>query len=230
MLFELRLSELGNPDMESLTEVLRASLALHNLPFTVLLVIVVGYWLLVCVGFLDWNATDPGMEWNGHGDVSVEGGALQSVLRFIHAGEAPLMAILSVLALCAWAFSVLANHYLNPGGGLLMAGALLIPNLVISLVLTRVLTKPMRAVFKALNRDYDEAVPIVGQVCQVITGEVTSTFGQATLETRGAPLTLQVRVDEAERLQRGDRALIIGEDKEKQVFRVVRYQEPKLED
>lgn len=222
--------------MESLLEVLRASFALHNLPFTVLLLIMVGYWLLVCVGFLDSESADAGLDLHGpadvHGpvDVHMDMGALHSLAKFMHAGEAPLMAILSVLVLCAWAFSVLANHYLNPGGGLLLAGVLLIPNLVVSLLLTRILTKPLRSVFKALNKDYDEAIVTIGQVCAVTTSEATPKYGQATLETKGASLTLQVRTSEGHELKRGDRALIIGEDKEKQVFRVVRYEEPKLED
>jgi hypothetical protein len=219
--------------MESLFEVLRASFALHNLPFTVLLIIMVGYWLFVCVGFLDYESADAGLDGvdvHGPGEVHVDAGALHSLAKFMHAGEAPLMAIVSVLVLCAWAFSVLANHYLNPGGGLLLAGALLIPNLVVSLLLTRILTKPLRAVFKALNKDYDEVIRLVGQVCTVTTSEVTQKYGQATFETKGASLTLQVRIGEGHRLERGDRALIIGEDKEKQVFRVVRYEEPKLEE
>jgi hypothetical protein len=219
--------------MESLLEVLRASVALHNLPFTVLLVIIVGYWLLVCVGFLDHESVEGGlngMDAHVGGEAHVDLGVLHALAKFMHAGEAPLMAVLSMLVLCAWAFSVLANHYLNPGGGLLLAGALLIPNLVISLLLTRILTKPLRMVFKALNKDYDEVIPIIGQVCTVTTSEVTERFGQATLETKGAPLTLQVRIAEGHRLGRGDRALIIGEDKERQEYRVVRYEEPKLED
>jgi hypothetical protein len=216
--------------MEPLRDVLHASLALHNLPFTVLLIIVVGYWLLVCIGFLDHQTADASLDVDGPGDLHADPGAFHSILSFLHAGEAPIMAVLSILVLCAWSFSLLINHYLNPGGNLLLATGLLIPNLLVSLLLTRVFTKPLRVAFKALNKDYDQAEPIVGQVCLVTTSEVSNKFGQATLETRGAPLTLQIRIAEGDRLQRGDRALIIGEDKDNHLFRVVRYQEPKLED
>jgi amino acid transporter len=216
--------------MESLLELLRVSMQPINVPFTILLVLVVLYWLFVCIGFLGSEAFDADMDAHAGGDGAHHFHALHSVMKFLHVGEAPLMAILSVLVLCAWAFSVLINYYLNASGSLSVGLLLLIPNLLLSLLLTRLLTKPLRAVFKMLNKDYDTPVKIIGQVCVVTTGEANATFGQASVEVRGAPLLLQVRTSGEEVLRRGERALIISEDTEKNCFHVIKYQEPKIED
>jgi hypothetical protein len=228
--------------MEALFELVRVSVQPINLPLTILLVLAVLYWLLVLAGFL--SADDGGGDLGGggevggsaHMEVEMNGAghhhfaSLHAVMKFLHVGEAPLFVIVSVLVLCAWAFAVLANYYLNPDGALGLGALLLLPNLLLSVLLTRALTKPLRVVFRALNKDYDQHEPIVGQVCTVTTGEVNTSFGQGTVEIRGAPLLLQVRTSDGEVLHRGDRALIISEDKEKNYFRVIKYNEPKLED
>jgi hypothetical protein len=216
--------------MDSIFELLRVSLQPLNLPFSILLGLVVLYWLFVCLGFFSTDGLDGDMEMSGDADGLHSFGSLHSVLKFLHVGEAPLMAILSILVVCAWAFSVLANYYFNPGGAFGFGLLLLIPNLLVSLVLTRFLTKPLRVVFKLLSKDYDRHEKIVGQVCLITTGEVTERFGQGTVEIKGAPLVLQVRTSHGEILRRGDRGLIISEDKEKSCFHIIKYQEPKLEE
>jgi hypothetical protein len=218
--------------MDSLLELLRVSVQPINLPFTILLILVVFYWLLAVAGFLSTEGFDGDL--HGPADADLEGihhfSPLHWIMKFLHVGEAPLMAILSVLVVCGWAFSVLANYHLNPGGSLGLGLLLLIPNLFISGLLTRFLTKPLRVVFKMLNKDYDAHEKMVGQVCTVTTSEVNAKFGQATVEVKGAPLVLQVRTSNGETLRRGDRALIISEDADKHCFHVIKYQEPKVEE
>jgi hypothetical protein len=211
--------------MQSILDLIHASFAPVNLPLTLLLLFVVFYWILVLSGFLGF---DLGGSEADSALVSDSSGPLQSVTHFLRVGEAPITAILSVLILCLWTFSILANHHFNPDGSLLLGLGLFIPNLVLAAIVTRILTKPVRKLFQVLNKDYDRHEDLVGQVCVITTLEANQSFGQALIETKGAPLSIHVRLS-AGVLHRGDRALIIGENKDKHTFQIVKYQEPQLE-
>ncbi|MEW6302401.1 MAG: hypothetical protein AB1705_02960 [Verrucomicrobiota bacterium] len=235
-------------------ELFHAAIQPINLPFTLLVVLMVLYWLMVASGLVHLDSMDSGMDvhLDGHADLHADGdvhadgdahadgdsdshthghgGILNAFLTFLHVGELPVTIILSILVLCGWAFSILANHYLNPNYGLVRGLVLLVPNLIVCVLLTRVLTYPFRKIFRKLDQDFDEKIQIVGQVVKVLTGEVTTGFGQASLEHKGVPLTIQVRTTGDAVLKRGDKALVIEQDREKGLFKVVRYEEPIIEE
>jgi hypothetical protein len=64
------------------------------------------------------------------------------------------------------------------------------------------------------NADY------VGHTCTITTGRVDAGFGQATIEDGGTVLNISVRCDQPGQLARGDRALIIEFDRERQAYLV----------
>lgn len=242
--------------MQVLLEIWSASIAPWNLPFTVLLVLVLGYWGFVILGVFDLDTSDVGLDADAgmdvHADIGAEadagvdmhadgdiqgdihgggGGAdgwLHSVLHFLHVGDMPVMVPLSILSLCLWTGGVTLNHYLNPQQAWGVALGLLAVNLGVSGVLTRYLGLPLRKLFSALNRDADAPAAIVGQICQVTTLEVNPDYGQATVETRGAPITLTVRTTGDEVLRRGDRALVIGYNKQRDFFQITQFKDLKL--
>ena len=58
-------------------------------------------------------------------------------------------------------------------------------------------------------------------MCSLVrTGTVTDRFGEAMLDDGGAGLVVRVRVESGERLERGDQAVIVGYDPERQQFTV----------
>ena len=209
-----------------------------NLPFTVLMVGVIFYWLLVLLGALDFD-TDPSLD-VGHGhDVHVHGaagahdvdhaahtdgpdvGAFKAVLQFLNFGSVPSMIVLSVLVLCLWTISLISNRMLNPGS-ILIAVGLLVPNLIVTALITKAATTPLKHFFNALNKDYDEHKPVIGRTCTILTSEVTDRFGQAEIETSGAPLVINVRTYGDTRFAKGESALIIKEDKANNLFTVAK--------
>ena len=208
-----------------------------NLPFTALMVLVTFYWVLVGLGALDFDsepaleaghATDihAGGDAGGHGgaDLSHEGaihGALKSVLQFLNFGDVPSMIVVSVMALSFWTISMISNHYLNEGG-LWRALVLLIPNLVLTALITKAATAPLKKLFSALNREYEEHKPVVGRTCTILTSEVTDRFGQAQIDTAGSPLLINVRTFGEATFAKGESALIIKEDKENNLFTVAK--------
>ncbi len=173
-------------------EVFSEAFTFVNLPFTVLLGLIAVYWLMVVLGALDSTF---GSDFDGHGGVehssNHEGhhegdhaGWISSVTQFINLGDVPLMVVMSVLTLSLWTGSLIANRYFT-GHQTLLALAFLLPNLLISLVVTRYITLPFKPLFRMLRRDEDNAVPLVGRPCRILTSQVTGISGQAEISTQG---------------------------------------------
>ncbi|MDB6151213.1 MAG: hypothetical protein JWQ44_2661 [Chthoniobacter sp.] len=193
-----------------------------NLPFTVLLGLVMIYWLLVALGALDdHDAAD------AEGDFASDGGWLSGVFHFINLGEAPLMVVMSILSLCLWTGSMIANHYFTDHRAVL-ALAYLLPNLLLSIVVTRYLTLPLKPIFQLLGGSEAEPIPLVGQPCRITTSTANETFGQAEIETKGAPLLINVRTTDGAALPRGAAAVVFREDTERGIYFVVGVPDPKL--
>ncbi len=201
-------------------ELFNASVSLVNLPFTVLLLIVILYWLSVIIGVADIDLFDTDWEF----DAEVESpGFAQSLLNFLNIGELPLMVILSVMILIAWCFSVLANHYVNPGRSGWIALGLLVPNLGLSWLLSGVITRPVGRLFSP--KKTNEMKDALYKIGVAATSEVTPTFGQVEIETDGAPVLVNARTAEGTVLVKGEKALIYDADREKGVYFVEKFNE-----
>jgi len=123
--------------------------------------------------------------------------------------------------------AMLLNYYFNPGHSFLLAGGLLIPNLVVSVALTKTIVSPIFRLLKRFQgKEESSSVPMLGQVCHVVSLKVEVDSGQAEIERHGAPLKINVciRPDESP-LEKGDSAVIISENKENNTYLI-----KKLED
>ena len=212
-------------------EVLREAISPLVLPFTLLLGAITVYWLLVAVGMLDFDA-DGTPDLAGGDMADVPGGDLQaaaegaqgvfrSALEFLNIGNVPAMIVVSIMSLSLWVWAMIGNHYFNDGS--VMRGlVLLVPNLALTIVLTKAITSPLKKFFISLSRDYEEHKPVVGRTCVVITNEVTDKFGQAQIDTSGAPLIINVRTYGDVILAKGESALIIKEDRENNLYTVAK--------
>ena len=141
-----------------------------------------------------------------------------SVLRFFNVGDVPLMILVSALVGTMWAVSVLSTHYLNPQQSLLRAILWLVPNLLLSLLLTKAVTSPFRYLFGKANLGIEAPTRIVGKTCIITTSEVTPKFGQARIEQEGAPITLNVRCRADATLSKGDEAVITEHDTDNDTY------------
>ena len=211
-----------------MSEVFEQSIRMVNLPFTVLLSLIVLYWLLVALGALDVHLfsdfdSDAGVEGylDTDGDLHHDGDhgfdGLTKILHFVGVGDVPVMVIVSVLGLSMWLGSMIANYYLT-GGSQLYALALLIPNFLISAVVTRYVTMPLRPLFRTLSKDRGAGEEVLGRVCQIVTSEATPTFGQAEITRSGAPVLINVRTLDDAVLVKGALAAVVRSDAEKGVY------------
>ena len=128
------------------------------------------------------------------------------------------MVFMSILVLCMWAVSMTVNVMLN-NESLLLGIPILAGNLFVSSFVAKLLTAPIKHLFRALDKDGD--VPpghdVLGKTCVISTSEATETFGQATIETDGSPLILNVVTYKGETLKKGEEAVVIDYIKERRV-------------
>jgi hypothetical protein len=209
-----------------MAEFLEVCFAGANTGPTMLLGVVLAYWLLVLTGALglDMFDFDLDMDADPGGDIDVDGdfdldvgepGALASVLsvgvvvlRFLNIGRVPLMVWASVFALSLWMLTMALDkpeNHVTLGHDL----AILLRNAVIAIVCAKVLTHPLRGKFDPVEAR--RACDLVGQECTVVTPSVTETLGQVRCATEAAPLLLNART-KGEPLAKGDRAVIVEID------------------
>lgn len=224
-----------------MNELVVASLQFPTVVFTIVLGIVLVYWLFVLIGALDIDLL-------GGGDVDVSGaakgigdvltGGAKGGAEAFHAGgdvdvdvdgdvdggglwhglglgDVPVTISVSLITLIAWCGALLSMHYVA-GTAAWWSVVILVLAVVIALPIAAVLIRPIAPVFAVKegksNADY------VGHACTITTGRVDDSFGQATIEDGGTVLIIAVRCDEPGVLARGDKALIIDFDRDRQAY------------
>ena len=246
--------------------VLTIMLSFPSVVFTVLLGVVLVYWLFVLTGalhvdLLGEGAADGALEGAGiegvakgalegaakgalegvakgalegvaHGSgegaadgaLDAHGDGLAGMLAALKLRSAPATVVLSLIITFSWLFSVLgvqvAAAWLPATIAHIASFALLLLAPLLALPVTSILVRPLGRFF--LPPKSAQHNQLVGKTCVIRTGEVTKSFGEATVEDGGAGLVVRVRVDgPAEELHRGDEALIIDYDEAKAEFTVV---------
>ncbi len=229
--------------MGSFLTLMYSSVLLVNFPYTLFLLLVLLYWISVIAGTLDLSLFD--VDFNADADVdldidadvaadadldaeaaagSVSGSSLIAILRFFNFGEIPVMIIISFLALSMWTISIIANDLLNNTN--IWIGTLLFPpNLIVSLFIAKFLSTPFNYIFKKLHANREPRRKILGELCTVITSQADEKFGQAEIQTKGAPITLNVRTEPGIVLHKGEQAFVFKYIKEKDTYIVIKLKE-----
>jgi hypothetical protein len=216
----------------AVVELLQACLSPVNLVLSVMLALVVVYWVLVILGALGIDTFDLDLDTEGDADVSLDknvdasgGGWLAGgvgMLRFFNVGEVPLMFLLSIAILAMWAIGVLL-HPLVGQWAVVLQLAMLVPIALAGLLIAKVVTTPLKVLFRKIEErsEQEQHIELVGRRCRVLSGTVNATRGQVEVETQGAPLLLNARTTSNDHeLKRGDEAVILSHDESKRVYYV----------
>lgn len=157
----------------------------------------------------------------GDGDDSGQG-ALAAIMSALHLRSAPATVIFSLIITFAWLVSVVTMQVVTrmaPAmAGPLLSLAVLLGSFVVALPLTSVAARPLAKVFAPKHAPVKS--DFIGRTCTVRTGSVSSKFGEATLSDGGAGLVLRVRVEDGKLLGRGEQALIVDYDPERETYLV----------
>jgi hypothetical protein len=176
---------------------------------SVLLLVVVLYWLLAAVGVLS-------------GDDGAEVGGLEGVLAGLGLDGVPATVVLSLLTAFSWfaclGGSVLLNGFdLSSPVTIALGLVVLLAALVVGVLLTRVLAWPLRKLFP--NSPQASRNDFIGRPCVIRTGTVTQTFGQAEVTASdGSSAVVQVRQAGQDLLVAGSTALIFDYDGDGEFF------------
>lgn len=200
-------------------ELFEQALIFYNLPLTGLLGLVAVFWLLSLFGTVDLDTFDLDLETEVDGDADgVSDGGGEGVfaycMRLVNAQDVPVTLIFSLLILFMWSLSILSNYYLNPSESGWLAMAYLIANFVISVLLVKAVTQPLRPLLRNLKNDQEHQEPLIGLTGTVKSGTLDHTFGQVEVPRfNGAPALLNAILPEShEALSRGAQILVIGYD------------------
>ena len=156
------------------------------------------------------------------GDIDAPG---TNLLHAFSLRRAPLTVTFSFIVFIGWVISYCAMKYLAPSSPLspaLTSTLVLLGATFLSLPLTSAATVPLEPIFR--QRPAPSRIDYVGTVCRIRTGKVNDEFGQARVDQDGTELIIQVR-GEVGALGRGDRALIIDYDAEREAYLVEAYDE-----
>lgn len=225
-------------------ELFQAAIAPANLPYTVLLGLILLYWLLYLLGMLGEDALDfLGLDLDADVDVDVDAdvdididadvdvdadldadmggagpaGALVSVLSFFHVGEVPVIIIFSILALATWLISIVATQLIGRAD-FVIGLMLFVPVFLGGLIVTKTLVMPFAPYLKKVLNQSGDKVQVVGRRCVVTSIEATPKYGQAEMPTEGAPLLLNVKTRDGVTLHKGDEAVVFDYDKPTSVY------------
>ncbi len=223
-MFAIFLSEKLNPFYQNIASV-------PTVFFTVILAVVVLYWLLAVLGLVEIDVLDFDFS-SLSGDTDFEFDAPDLSTSNVLAGlmlkwglyGVPVTVIVSFIALFGWLICYYLVYFFMgsvPQGALYYATSLvvLIGALHGAVLLTALLIKPLRPLFKKGKQDTLQS--IIGQTAVVRTSKVNDTFGEAVLADGGAGLILKVRTSGETEFVKGDRVVLFEYVPSENYYRVI---------
>lgn len=194
--------------------------AAPTLPGTVLLGVCIAYWLLLIAGAVHLDLLHIDLDVDADADAAPDvghGSWGMVAFKFLNINEVPFMIWLSLFAISyvTVATSAIAMQPVADDFGAI--AAVIACSTAVALLATKVLTQPLRGKFDTVEPNVAET--LIGRTCVITTIEVSERFGQARVESNGAPLLLNVR-GVAGSLSKNDVALIAGYDRDRDVFHV----------
>ncbi len=179
---------------------------------TLLLGVMVVYWIFAILGMIDIDVLDFDVDMDT--DVDLEGlTGLAGLMVTLGLTGVPFTIVLTLLLLFGWIICYFCVHFFffwGAGNWLTyVAGIAVLPlSLAISIPFTAQIIKPLKPLFKKLYTPPPQKV-LIGQTCIVRSSRVDEKFGEATAVLNGASLILRIRADVNKGLKNGDKVVMI---------------------
>jgi len=231
------------PNANLMKELFEAAFSGVNIIPTILLLLILIYWIFVILGALDMDFLDVEVD-SGEVDLDMDIDAdvdtgidtdldtdtdlgsvafMNSILTFFNLGRIPFMVWLSFLFIPMWCISILTNHFLM-NGSFLLSLVFLIPNIIVSLMVSKVLTTPVAAMFSKLKNNAEDSFKYAGKVCTTLMKADHKKYGQAEIQHEGNTYRITILTkEEGVLLQKGDTGLVIDFLEDKKCYIVEPY-------
>lgn len=198
----------------------------YNLPLTILLALMVGFWILTLLGAATSHSLD--VDLDAHADLDADadidgdpniGDIPAAMLRVVNAGYIPLTIVLSILILAMWLISITLNYYFNPGHTVALAVGFFFSAFILGVIFTKLITQPLVPFMRRL-KEAENTAPVIGEVGVVRSIEMDSTYGQVEVQRpNGAPALLNARLSiSAEPVFRGTEVAIVSMDEKTGIY------------
>ncbi len=145
-------------------------------------------------------------------------------LRYFNFDELPLMFMLTIIFFSMWFISVNITHYLGIQGNW-MGFVLLIPNLIISLFIAKIFTKPIAKLYKVINHKGEEEIDFLGRICTVKSPVTGKKIGQVEVVVKGDPILVYAKGFKGVEILLGEKAIIVNESKDKKYYLIEKFNE-----
>lgn len=194
---------------------------------SVLLIVVVFYWVLAMFGLVDFDSTDLDIDIDT--DAQLDGdagdiGALASYVVAMGLNGVPFSVVVSLLVLLIWMLTALFAEWILPLVPtavlqVVVGTAALLMALAVSIIITAQIVRPMRKLF--VSHAATSNASIVGQICKVVTQTVDERFGRAEVSTNGTAINIRVWATTPNSLSRGAAARILEYDPQTSRYLIV---------
>ena len=202
-------------------ELLQFSIHPYNFVLTLLLGLILLYWITVMLGVLDLDVLDvegPDMDadldadLDGDMDSELEsGGFATNLAGFLFLGQVPLTVIASMFVLWMWILTVMGNYLLHTDSWK-MAALVMLAAMILSFVLSRLCLYPLRAIFHRMSAEEQQLKNVLGLSCTVLAAADDHRLGQAETEAKGAFVRINIRTQPGVRVEKGDRVRVVAKD------------------
>ncbi len=196
-----------------------------NIVPTVLLILIIIYWLSIIIGAIDFDSFDIDLDVDADLDGMEELGPFHALLSFLNVADLPVMLVASILILVFWILAMLIHLLPVKSGGAVNA-LLFIPALVISIYLTRLITMPLKKVMKGTNGKEEPEEEVIGKLV-TLTGDLRDgRLAQAEVKREGASLLINVKSEFPEQtFVKNEEAYVTKKDEIKDFYYIVKIRE-----
>ncbi len=216
-------------------ELIEISFSPVNAFFSIMSILLLLYWILVIITGLDpdlfsidFDSNDLETDFDHHtNDVpdrpeNSDGNGLLKVLEYFNFDELPLMFVLTILFFSMWFISINITYYLGINSTF-FGFLLLIPNLIVSLFIVKIFSKPLSYFYKQVNHKGEPEIDFLGRRCVVFSALDNLKTGQVQLSVNGDPIRLSARSNTEEQLVAGQQAVIVRENEDKKYYYVEKF-------
>ena len=221
---------------------------MHPLPnavMTVIMAVLVVYWLFVLllgVGFedldlgfdFDVDAPDASAEVSEvDADADVDAadsdnevvaekspGFFMKFLNFLNVGRVPFMLILSTFKLISWIGTLITTSLINVTTWGLSSIFILIPIMIIAIFFTKFATNPMVKFFKEIGYKGEEEIDFLGLSGKMLSNIKDEKIGTAEFLIDKNPIKLSVKSIDGAEIKYGDYVVVMDESDDKKYYMV----------
>ena len=220
---------------------------MHPLPnavMTVIMAILVVYWLFVLLlgigledldlGFdfdVDVDSPDTGAnvpEVDADADVDTDKevaaekspGIFMKFLNFLNVGRVPFMLILSTFKLISWIGTLITTSLINVTTWGLSSIFILIPIMIIAIFFTKFATNPMVKFFKEIGYKGEEEIDFLGRSGKMLSNIKDEKIGTAEFLIEKNPIKLNVKSLDGAEIKYGDYVVVMDESDDKKYYLV----------